>query len=380
MRLVCIAALLCTLGFGRHRCHPPQGDPDAGIDAPETTDAAPECDPADEETIHLLTDGPTMDEDGSFFMADDGSVYLSFISNRRGFMETYLTKTVGGADWDGVTWSDPVRVIETPQRENLLNFSTRTSDGRYHLTGRYGSFQTATTGQVTSLDLVEWTPPVEINPTAPFEFSAGAIQEHPVTGDYWMVFIIRDDNGLYDLYLQRSTNSGSSWQAPPVLLTESAEQDFIFSFRITDSGKFILVWHRYSASASSYFDASADIYLRTSEDGETWSPELLLTDNGGTPQMDALPWLHDGPDGDLWVTWLTTSVETPGQVFSVVAIPVFPTLDVDDVRRVPAPGYSVRSQRLADGRTILAWVADQGATQADYAYRILCDWDFPPVE
>ena len=354
--------------------------------------------PCEDSDVRLLTTGSGLDEDGSFVLGTDGNVHFAWISNDGPGTPfgTKVISTTNEAEWDGISWTIPVNAVPNAGQENLLNNITQTADGTYHLTGRYGRFGNGTTGHVSSTDLVNWSPVDEWTDETLFNFSPGVLVEHPGTGDFYLLFLT-NDGGNFDLYLQRSTDRGTTWTGPsgevdgdnrpdPLLLTNSPMHDFIFNMKITDAGEFILVWERFDpADPGSYFGRSSEIFYMTSTDGASWAPEQNLTnDPAGAGQMDALPWLHEY-QGNLYLTWLTTRVPSL-EGFSVVMAPLTPTPDLTTLQRVPARGYSVRSQRLADGRYILAWVRDMDPDPApkalnyDYEYRIVCDLEFPPAE
>ena len=64
----------------------------------------------------------------------------------------------------------------------------------------------------------------------------------------------------------------------------------------------------------------------------------------------------------------------------MVGGPVWPKPCLSDCRRVPAEGYSVRSQALGNGRYLLAWVKTVSGSNHDYSYRILDEFDFGRFE
>ena len=263
--------------------------------------------------VFALTDGPAIDEDGTFLLAEDGTVHCAFISNRAGNMDVWMTSSR-----DALRWSAPRPVVATPE-DDLLNVAARTRDGLYHLTGRT-QFMVADS---VSSDLQSWTAPVAWSDPRADGWTAGHFQEAP-NGDYWLV-TLSEKTGTRKLYLQRSRDRGRSWE-PRVPLTAHGQADLLFSFRIAGDGTFILVWEQRDArDQRAVVSASSNIYLAT-------------------------------------------------------LVPVYPRLDVGDMRAVPAPGYSVRSQRLLDGRYLLAWVRTSPTNGTpDYSCRFVCNFDFPSV-
>jgi len=307
------------------------------------------------------------DEDGAFAVADDGTVYFAWISDRAGNTDVWMKSSR-----DGINWSDPRPVVETPV-DDLMNHMVRTSDGRFHLTGRRGQWHTGkfATWDISSVDLINWSQPARWTELG----AAGTFQEDP-NGNYWLVFLSRR-SGNYDLYIQRSGDKGKTW-TDSTAITNNPLEDFIFSFRIARDGTLILLWERHDASVrGGLLGKSADIYLATSANGARWTKPKLLTPEPGKPETDTIPSLLEGPDGKIYAVWITTRLPRGP---TVVGVPVWPKRDLSDCRRVPAEGYSVRGQALGDGRYLLAWVKTLSGSNHDYFYRILDGFDFADFE
>lgn len=356
-RLVVIPTLVLSWLAFSSACTP-DPTPDDGDD--------PTCETYDDE-VFALTANPASDEDGGFILGSDGTLHFVFISDRSGNIDTWITSSSD----DGMTWSSPVAVAQTPDDE-LFNNVTVTRDGEVYLVGRrqYSTWGVrALDDELTSFsDPIRWTDPAY--------FASGQLQDQP-DGTYWLMFVT-NQNGTWDLFLQSSDDQGESWSAP-VAVVDSPREDFVFSFRITDDGTFLLLWVSYdSDDPAAYTGNSADIYLATSSDGASWSTSQLLTPDPGSPVVDTLPWILDAPDGSLFAVWLTARYPSIAPV-AVVGAPLYPTPQLDDLRAVPAEGYSVRSQTLPNGRSILAWVATSDDGSYDYYYRYVCDFDFDSV-
>lgn len=314
-----------------------------------------------------LTTGDADDEDGAFGRTDDGTVYFAWISNRAGNVDVWMTSTR-----DGLAWSDPWPAVQTPE-DDLMNSLVRTSDGRFHLTGRRGDWNgdEKATWDSSSTDMLHWTAPVQWSAAG----GIGNFREDP-GADYWLV-TTSHQRGNWDLYLQRSRDRGATWGAP-VALTDDALDDFLFAFRIAPDGTFILLWERHDPSVrGGLLGNSADIYLATSPDGARWTPPRLLTPSSWSLQADTAPALLEDAGGRIYGVWLTSRFRRP---FSVVGVPLWPRMDVSDLRLLPATGYSVRGQALLDGRYLLAWVQKPPNGKAAYFYRILCGFDFETFE
>jgi len=317
--------------------------------------------------VMQLTFSDANDEDGAFAIADDGTVYFAWISDRAGNTDVWMKSSR-----DGVNWNDPWPVVQTPV-DDLMNNMVRTSDGRFHLTGRRGQWHTGqfATWDANSVDLINWSQPVQWTDLG----AAGMFQESP-DGDYWLVFL-SGRSGNYDLYIQRSKDKGATW-TDPVAITSDPLEDFVFSFRIAPDGTCILVWEQHDASVSGgLLGKSADIYLSTSTNGVNWTPPRLLTPESDKPETDTIPSLIEGPGGQIYAVWITTRLSRKP---TVVGVPVWLNGDLSDIRRLPAEGYSVRGQALGDGRYLLAWVETVSGSNHDYFYRILDDFDFEDFE
>lgn len=314
-----------------------------------------------------LTEGPKDDEDGAFLLADDGTIHFAYISNGAGNMDVLLISSK-----DGVTWSAPRVAVATP-RDDLLNSATRTSDGLYHLTGRTQFM----VGDSTSKDMQIWTEPAHWTDPRKLGWTAGYFREAP-NGDYWLVSL-SNRSGVHKLYMQKSSDRGKTW-SDPAPLTKNDRAEYIFAFEVTLKGDFLLVWQQHDPrDAKKLAPDSSDIYFATSRDGVQWTEPVLLSPETGSKDFDLWPSILVGPDNTYYATWLTSRVGlriAPG----VVMVPIHPKLDVDDMRVVPAYGYSVRSTRLPDGQYILAYVKTNPKNHSkDYFARIVSDFNFPRV-
>ena len=86
--------------------------------------------------VKRLTHSEANDEDGAFALADDGTIYFAWISDRAGNTDVWMKSSK-----DGINWSDSRPVVETSV-DDLMNSMVRTSDGLFHLTGRRGPWHT----------------------------------------------------------------------------------------------------------------------------------------------------------------------------------------------------------------------------------------------
>ena len=165
-------------------------------------------------------------------------------------------------------------------------------------------------------------------------------------------------------------------------LTQHEQADFIFSFRISADGTFILVWEQRDArDQKSLVSLASNIYASTSRDGVQWTAPAILSLPTGKPRFDMWPSIIVGPRDQYYAVWMSSRVASLGSPGGAVMVPVYPRLDPTDLRAVPASGYSVRSQRLADGRFILAWVQKTKTNSTlDYYYRIVSDFEFDAVK
>jgi hypothetical protein len=289
-----------------------------------------------------LTTGNAEDEDGTFGRSDDGTVYFAWISNRAGNVDVWMTSTR-----DGLTWSDPWPAVQTPV-DDLMNSMVRTSDGRFHLTGRRGDWNSGEMAawDSSSTDMVHWTAPVQWSAAG----AVGSFQQGP-GADYWLV-TTSHRTGNWDLYLQRSRDRGATWGAP-MALTDDPLDDFLFAFRIAPDGTFILLWERHDPSVrGGLLGKSADIYLATSPDGVQWTPPRLLTPSSWSLQADTVPALLEDPGGRIYGVWLTTRFRRP---FSVVVYPYGPGRPTGWCR----PRLSVRGQPYPTAVTFGGSEADE---------------------
>ncbi len=98
----------------------------------------------------------------------------------------------------------------------------------------------------------------------------------PSPGNLWVFYTLRRSATGYDVYMDRSTNSGLSWQGRTPLIEAPGDQYFGSIVRAPDSR----LWLFYRQSAT----GDTGIYCVTSSDtGRTWSVPRRLLGVSGTP-------------------------------------------------------------------------------------------------
>jgi hypothetical protein len=200
---------------------------------------------------------------------------------------------------------------------------------------------------------------------------------HDAFGARLLVFFAsssRGADGAVDLNertlrLYVSENAGSGWSAPRRLNgvnDDATHNTFPFVVQRVD-GRFLMVWTRYSASASSgvltvLSERSTETMASSSSNGIDWDPPVLVSSASGEGAVDALPTLYPDLARASWTAlWLTAAPgSSSGKVVEAPLTDLVPGATVD---RPEITGYSPRVAPLDDGRSLAVWVAGASGRQ-----------------
>jgi hypothetical protein len=117
------------------------------------------------------------------------------------------------------------------------------------------------------------------------------------------IFVAWEDhkNGHGDIYFANSTDLGSTWSDPNVIINDDVtiEDQTTPSLGIDSNGMLHVVWADVRAGSG-----DADIYSSNSTDeGATWSPNKKINTDGATLMPQSDPVLCVGLDGTVYVAW-----------------------------------------------------------------------------
>jgi hypothetical protein len=309
------------------------------------------------------------DEDPSLLREADGQLALAWYSNRAGGKELFITHSA-----DGQSWSAPIQVTRS-DGDSFYPSLGQEPAGTFHLAwwrvrhvGLFG-----TNNQIlakSSPDGVTWDlDQEEVVAGGPGDFVPCLV--HDRVGSRRLVYFAsptRGADGSVDLggktlRIYVSENSGNGWGPPRRLngVNDDASHD-TFPFVVQrEDGTFLMVWTRYSASASNdvlavLSDTTTQTMASTSANGLDWEAPVVVS-AGGDGAVDALPSLYPDFGGASWTAlWVTAGGELEASLDGAIPSAATP--------RPELAGYSARAAPLDDaGRFLGVWVAGASGRQ-----------------
>ena len=231
----------------------------------------------------VVSGGPENDYESWIARLNDGRLMVVFDRNpdwRSG--DLYVTFSTD----DGTSWSTAAPIITGPADQPLPCFVQLPGDTlrlwySSNETGRYRIHS------ARSLDGLSWT-----------EEGVLPLGWPPETPDYYdPTVILEPDSSLTMLYSVSTTGAhvarkrwGGEWDTLRTLVAASGRRPRIMRH---SNGTWLAAYQRRSGGGS--YDI--DVFLRTSTDLVTWTPELRLTDNLNSHD----PFCLEGPDGRFLV-------------------------------------------------------------------------------
>jgi hypothetical protein len=308
------------------------GSPDAA--------AAPSFEPG--EAMTLTADNPAEDEDPSVLAAADGTMVVAYFGRQGGNADLFVTTTANGVDW-----SEEVRVTDSDEQDFAPNI-IQTSDGWYHLTWfrrAPGPSYYAHVLHTATQDLRTWNrqDEVEVADADPIEDWVPTIAERP-DGDLEIVFAskIRVADQPHDLYAVTSSDGGRTWSevVPLAALNDAEQHDHLPYLARTGDDQLTIAWDRCDTSSPTpWTNATSDVLVATSADGDAWSAPRAVTDDDEAGAVDVFPALFADHAGAWSLVWVTTAIEPTG---SVVGLPVDGAYPADRAAIPEMTGYSPR--------------------------------------
>jgi len=311
-----------------------------------TDGGAPDAEPGPRyepgEAMTLTGDNPAEDEDPSVLAAADGTMVVAYFGRQGGNADLFVTTTANGVDW-----SDAVRVTDSDEQDFAPHI-IQTSDGWYHITWfRRGPGPTyyAHVLHNATRDLASWNrdDEVVVADAEPIEDWVPTIAERP-DGDLEIVFVsqIRVADQPHDLYAVTSSDGGRTWSdvVPLAALNDPEEHDHLPYLARTGEDELTITWDRCDASSAiPWMNATSDVLVATSADGDAWSEPRAVTDDDEAGAVDVFPALFADHAGAWSLLWVTTAIEPTGSVIDLPVDGAYPT----DRAAVPAmTGYSPR--------------------------------------
>jgi len=338
------------------------------------------CGPSPVLTGKVLSAGNEggQDEDPALLRTADGQFLVAWWSNRSSASDKglYVSRST-----DGLVWSEPMQITHANPGAYTPSL-TQDSAGAIHLAwwsaervsvlGTYNRVSVESSPDGVTWD---WTQS-DIITTGPFDFVPSIV--HDRGGSRLLVFFAspaRAADGSRDtrtslLRLYVCENAGSGW-GPPQRLNgvndDATHNTFPFVVQRED-GRFLMVWTRYSGSASSdvltvLSEPSTETMMSTSSNGIDWDAPVLVSAESGDGAVDALPSLYADFTGASWTAlWLTAAEGSSAG--SAVEAAVADSAVGAAAARPEITGYSPRVVPLdGGGRFLGVWVAGASGRQ-----------------
>jgi len=321
------------------------------------------------------------DEDPSLLRTSDGQFLVAWYSDRNGGVggvdrELFLSRST-----DGQVWSDPVP-ITSANGDAYYPGLAQDSAGTVHLAfwrhqvvrllGTYNQILVKSSPDGITWDLNKW----DAVTGGPNDFVPSIV--HDRIGSRLLVFFAspsRSADGSPDadgkvLRIYASENAGSGWGSPRRLNgvnDDATHNTFPFVVQRED-GRFLMVWTRYSGSASSdvltvLSEPSTETMMSTSANGIDWDAPVLVSAASGDGAVDALPSLYADFTRASWTAlWLTAAKGS--STGSTVEAAVDGSVVGAAAARPEITGYSPRVAPLdGSGRFLGVWVAGASGRQ-----------------
>ena len=313
----------------------------------------------------LSTGSPTKDEDASVLLAKDGTVFVTWFSDRGGNPDVYITSTKNGRDW-----TTPVRVTTHTGGDFYPNL-VQDDAGLFHLTWfRWTALYVGHIMYNTSPDGLTWNTANEIQATKAPDVDdwVPSLTVRP-DGTVLIYFVSKVRNAAAqqnDLYLSRKQPGNADFDAvvgANGVNVPTAHEHLPFIART--GSNYTLVWVRYDLTEETpWLNPKSVVSYASSPDGIAWSsPTKFSTDAGNVVHL--FPALYKSQSDAWFLLWLSTrngaaeAFETP-----VASLGQYPT----GVASASLPaGYSHRiAPTPVAGKYIAVWV--QGAVGSEEVY------------
>jgi hypothetical protein len=320
------------------------------------------------EATLLSVGSPTKDEDANIIRARDGTIIVTWFSDRGGNSDIYLATTK-----DGRTWSSPVRVTTSPDGDFYPNLY-QDDQGLFHMVWFRWSAPFA--GHIiynTSTDGVTWNPGAEVPATNAFNVDDWVPTITQAADGTLLVYFVskrRTTGGQNDLYLAAKSPGATVWNAViplPTLSSPTAHDHLPFATRIGATVQ--LLWVRHDLTQElPWLVSKSDIYSATSTNGRDWSAPAKITNDAGNI-VHLFPATYATLDQQWSIFWLSTRSGSP----SVYELPApgtgaYPQSVVSNTSLPPGYSHRIAATPVA-GTYIGVWVQGPDGSQ-DIYYRV----------
>lgn len=191
-----------------------------------------------------------------------------------------LDRAIYYAKLDENGWTQPIRLLATPDNRAVQPFVANDDSGRLisvWSSDESGSVYFSVASAATAQNAFNWSNPVLLPAIQPAASSPQAWIDK--SGKIFVVYAItlNEDRGIY---LTRSDDGGKTWTSPKRLFDAVAYKWYLVdhpNLTQTSDGVFHLVFLRYSLPGG--IGAIALYYARSDDEGETWSqPQPVIED------------------------------------------------------------------------------------------------------
>jgi len=208
-----------------------------------------------------------------------------------GHEHVFWSQTIGGqrggldraiyyAKLDDTGWTQPIRLLSTPENRAVQPYVTNDNSGRLisvWSSDQTGSVYSSVASAGSAQNAFNWSSPVLLPALQPAASSPQVWVDK--SGKIFVVYAItlNEDRGIY---LTRSDDGGKTWTSPKRLFNAVAYKWYMVDqpkLVQTSDGIFHLIFLRYSIPGG--IGAIALYYARSDDGGETWSqPQPVIED------------------------------------------------------------------------------------------------------
>lgn len=268
-----------------------------------------------------LTEDLNEDLTPSIMQAQDGTIWVVWVSKRAGNTDIYY-KTYNGS------WSPDTPLTTDPNKDNSPSI-IQTTDGTIWVFWDSDRSDQSEIHYATSSDNGEiWTQEPLTQYSGLYNKDPAAMQAANDT--IWVVWE-RNEDIYYSLY------NGTSWSPMEPLITDP-HRDLQPSIMQAQDGAIWLAWTHYREVAPDEYDL--DIYYST-YDG-SWSGNTRLTTD---PGPDKGPSILQAQDGTIWITWTSNRLQATDLYYITDSVP--PENDVSIFSVEPSETFAVQGKNAS---------------------------------
>jgi len=295
-----------------------------------------------------LTTNSTNDRSPSIMQADDGKIWVVWVSDRWGFGNDELYYKTS-SDY-GLSWSSDSRLTNAAGYDQGP-FVMQASNGTIWViwastrTGNYELFYKTFNGS-------SWSYDVQLTVESHQDMRPSAMQSSD--GRIWVVWH-SDRTGNSELFYK--TYDGSAW-SPETQLTNQTSADMYPSILQASNGTIWVVW-------ASYRTGDSELFYKLF-DGVAWSGDRPLTND---PNSDEVPSIVRARDAAIWVVWQSGR---PSDAQDELYYKVYNgSVWTSDTQLTSNRAYDIAPAiaQIEDKRIWVVWQADRDGDDFDLYYK-----------